>query len=166
MSIVEARIRLLSIRLKRFFNTIAVLPVRVLTAFRVVVPYENALHRIEVWKMDADAIDMGSTGSKVVKEIPVGEIWIPEHIRMAITTGTTARYNQIQVKRKGSADVLGFDATFTEAVNVDRYRHIHWSRDNWLYPGDELRVNISTDNAGDKGNVYVQRRVLRVGDDF
>ena len=164
MSVIEARIRLLAIRLKRFFNTIAVLPVRVLTAFRVVVPYENALHRIEHWQGVADAILCDAIGTKEIIIVPVGEIWIPEFIRVTLSTGTTARFDVLYVVRKDSTEPVFMDSqtaattvVFTrEAIGVNQ----------WLYPGDMLKINVSTNFAGDKGTAQIQRRILRVGDDF
>ena len=166
MSIIEANIRLLAIKLKRFFNTLAVLPVRVLTAFRVVVPYENALHRVEIWESGDDAIDCATTGDKLIKKVPDGEIWIPEHFQSSLSTGTTAKLEQIKIKRKGEGDSLGWHVKVTAAVSFGIFRGTDFGVNMWAYPRDEFYLVVQTSNAGDKARVKMQVRILRVGDDF
>lgn len=165
MSVVVARIRLLAISFQRFFNTIAVLPVKVLTAFRVTLDYEKALHRIVLWSSGTDTLDFGATGNKSIKVVPVGEIWIPEIIVIELTTGATATTNKLLVTRKGGA-VQSYSDAVGASTNANFVRGVDFGETNWLYPGDELLVYCNLNNAGDKAQARVQRRVLRVGDDF
>ena len=165
MSIIDARIRLLANKLKRFFNTMVVLPVRVLTAFRVVVPYENALHRIVVWSTGDGFIDCGTVGEKLIKKVPVGEIWILESIKAYLTTGSTARLEQIKIARKGGT-IQGLHTKVTAAASFAIYRGIDFGENMWAYAGDVLYCTCSTNNATDLAAVDVQVRILRVGDDF
>ena len=166
MSIVEARIRLLATSLKRFFNTIAVLPVRVLTAFRIVVPYENALHRLLEFKTGNNALDFGTTGFKLIKKIPVGEIWIPEWMNVYMSTGSTARFDKFVVQRKGGTAGFSMGPVITATANINWYRGLQYPVNMWLYPGDQLSVNVSTGNAGDMGICAMFFRRIRVGDDY
>ena len=166
MSVISVSLRGLEQRLKRFFNTIAVLPVRILTVFRVVVPYENALHRLFLKSTEADALDFGTTGYKSMFVVPVGEIWILEHVYAALSTGTTVRLDSVSITRKDMNAGMGLAATFTPVTSFHLFRGVDFSVDNWLYLGDEMFVRVSTNNAGDKGLAMLEIRRLRVGDDF
>lgn len=167
MSEIEVKIRLLAVMLKRFFNTLTVLPVKVLTAFRIIVPYENALHRLVLWTTGVDAIDFATSGGKIFCKVPVGQIWIPESFYGYITTGTTARITQFKILRaRGYQGYCLVHEPVAPAQLFTVYRGIDFSTHQWLYSGDQLILQVSTGNAGDKGAVDMQIRVLRVGDDF
>ncbi len=73
---------------------------------------------------------------------------------------------KINVKRKNWDASEAYTSLVTAAVKVAFIRGTEFGIDNWLYPGDELLVYVSTNNAGDTATAVIHRRVLRVGDDF
>ena len=165
MSSIKTGIRGLERNFKRFFNMVGKVPIKVLTALRVNVSYVNALHRIGVYDTGSDFIDAHYAVTKDVKEIPVGEIWVLENLLIALTTGTMARFDGFVVARK-DAGVENILFSCTPAVSISGNRGIDWSEGNWLFPGDSLKVRVSTGNSGDKGRVIMERRIIRVGDDL
>lgn len=163
----HVRIRNLVQNLKRFFNLRHSMEVEVLRALHIVVPYGNALHRIVRWTGVANDILCDTTGHRLMKRIPGGEIWIPEQINVNLTTGTTARFTHFSVLRKDeSGNPFGFHDLVTAGASINVYRGIEYGENLWLYPEDEIYAQVSTSNAGDKGQGTMMVRILMVGDDF
>ncbi|MBA7545793.1 hypothetical protein ES705_38169 [subsurface metagenome] len=165
MSEMLTDIRGLGRNFKQFFNTIAILPVRILTALRVVVSYEHSLHRIIIWKAP-DHISAVSLGLQSIKKIPVGEIWIPEMIHIQHTSGTGELYDSIQIQRKGQAAACPYGPIKTPAQDLYFFRGIDYTENSWLYSGDRLYVNVSQESAGAACKPNIHYRKMRVGDDL
>ncbi|MBA7544620.1 hypothetical protein ES705_36981 [subsurface metagenome] len=163
MSSISTSIRGLGRNFKRFFNIVSEVPVRVLTALRIVVSYENSMHRIVMLKQD---FETGGSGQKLIKLIPVGEIWIPEILLAKRTSGETTVFDKFLVKRVGNPYTMNFTQSVTPAVEIMAFRGITFGEHCWLYPGDELYANVSVSSATDDITLRMQYRVMRVGDDL
>ena len=161
MSSIATSIRGLERNFKKFFNTLVVLPIRILTALRVVVSYENSLHRIILYKSDGLLCPGGLVS---VRKVPEGEIWIPEVMQVTRTTGSIATFNEIMVRRKGYSDYLPFTPLVTADDDLMFYRGIDYGEYCWLYYGDEIIISLATTNATDKLTVKIQYRRMRVGE--
>ncbi len=162
----RTKVRELDETFRDFYGIDRIVPTRADPSLKIVAQYENALNRIQEKKTPADFIDMGSNGAKLAFKVPEGEIWIVEAFHPLITTGSTAVFNTIKKEVKGGSVSYGFMALSTPATSLNLYRQIHYSDTIWFYPGDVIYANVSTGSAGDKGQLIIFLRILKVGDAY
>ena len=159
-----ANVRLLALTLKRFFNTVKSRPVSVNRTIRIVHEYQN-LFRISEWKTVTSNIAMHALGRRIFLTIPKGEIWVVEYMQASRTVGTVAEFDGFYYQAKGASDQYVL-APHTAASIIRARRGVDYGNNWWLFPGDMLFANVSTEAAAELGSAYLLRRVLRVGDDY
>ncbi|MBA7546010.1 hypothetical protein ES705_38392 [subsurface metagenome] len=162
---IRPNIRGLDRRIKRFFKSYKVKEIKALTDLRIVLPFVELFHRIEIKETGYGGIDCSSVGSKIAFKVPIGEIWVVEAMKSMIDVGIDHRFESIGVwKGVGMQFVI---ASFEDTLEFELYRGVDYSDGMaWLYSGDELIVNVSIEAPAAKSRVYLLVRRIDVGDDF